>query len=147
MTLKNLTNRLRVGAHAGPSTEAEIAQLLEFAKRHEILVPDDYLEVIRQATDLELIVEDRGCIRIWSATAAVEMNEAYEVQKYLPDALAIGDDEGGKAIALMDGPGGPGMYRFPFADPDRSEANYIAPRLSLLLADGVGIDRLFDWEE
>lgn len=145
--LMNLHSSFSVGAKEPPSSEAEITQLALFAKRHGLIVPDEYLELVREASEIELIVDSKGCIRIWSAAGTVEMNQEYEVQKYLPEALAIGDDEGGKALAMMGGEQGRGLYRFSFSDPDRAEAVFIARSMRALLQHGVGVDQLFDWDD
>lgn len=145
--LANLHSSFSVGAKEPPSSEAELAELALFAKERGLVVPDEYLELVREASEIELLVGANGCIRFWSAAGTVEMNQAYEVQRYLPDALAIGDDEGGKALAMMEGEQGPGLYRFPFSDPDRAEAVFIASSVRALLSQGVGVARLFDWDD
>ena len=53
------------------------------------------------------------------------MNEANDIQNYILDALAIGDDEGGKAFAMMGGEQGKGVTDF-ISDTDRNDAVFIA---------------------
>ena len=143
--LQSLHRRFMVGATEPGSSDEDVAALSTFATRQGLVVPCDYLELVREVSELELVVDQRGCVRFWSASGVVEMNEAYEIQRHIPHALAVGDDEGGKALAFMDGGSGTGLYRFPFADPDASEAVFIAPTIRELLKKGEGADLLFDW--
>jgi hypothetical protein len=123
-----------------------MAALVAFAESVGRPLPSDYVELLHHATEIEIDVEGRGYVRIWSPSGVVELNGAYNIQKYLPGALAVGDDEGGKVFVLMVGERGPGIYRSSFADPDPGEAVYIAPSFEALLGRGVGIDKLFAWE-
>ncbi|ELR64590.1 hypothetical protein C942_02403 [Photobacterium marinum] len=66
------------------------------------------------------------------------MNEEYMVQDYIPNSLAIGDDEGGSALIIMTGNKGYGLYKVGFGDLDVDDAEYISASLSELLIDGFG---------
>ncbi|PFC74055.1 hypothetical protein CN298_28915 [Bacillus cereus] len=70
------------------------------------------------------------------------MNAAHDIQKYIPNSLAIGDDEGGKALLYVDGKEGLGLYTVDFRDLDVEETIKIAPSLKALLIDGVGVEEL-----
>lgn len=139
--LSKLSTRFRVDASKGPSSEAEIAQLLEFSP---IAVPPDFVELIREGTEVELAIDGRKYIRIWSALGCIEMNTAYEVQGNLGDSLAIGDDESGSALIMM--PEGArvreGLYLMGFGCLDIDEATFIAPTLTDLLVNEAGIEKL-----
>ena len=130
-----------IDAGKSASKEEEIKSLCEFSI---IDIPDDYLEIIRQASDIEFNVNDQRYIRIWGASVCIEMNEAYDVQKHLPNSLAIGDDEGGGALIHLQGKDGLGIYYNRFADLDIEEAVKIAPSLTELLINNVGVDTLLD---
>lgn len=145
--LKRLDSRFSVRAAEPAATVDEIEQLCAFAAALRRALPGDDLDVLRAATDVEILVEQRGCIRLWSPEGVLEMNAAHDVQRYIPGGLAIGDDEGGMAFVLMTGREGPGLYRLSFSDPDPDEAVFIASSLAALLERGVGIDRLFAWDE
>ena len=41
------------------------------------------------------------------------MNESYEIQDYIPNSLAVGDDEGGNALIYFEGAEGFGLYIIP----------------------------------
>lgn len=143
MFLDRLDDRFSIGARERPSTAAEIAVLARFSPRS---LPDDYLELLQEASEVEILVNGIDYVRFWGADGAVEMNTAYEIQRHLPGALAIGDDEGGKAFILMDGLSGAGLYRVPFGALATEEAVYISGSITGLLVHGEGIDRIFDQE-
>lgn len=137
--IDNLNAGFRIDAYQAPSTEAEIAELIKLSA---VPVPEDYLDVIRKINCPEILITKIQYIRIWGAERAVEMNDAYEIQKYIPVSLAIGDDEGGSVLILMDGARGFGLYTAGFGDLDLESAVFIAPTLSDLLINGIGVDAL-----
>ncbi len=92
-------------------------------------------------SNAEINVKNEIYIRIWGPTDCIEMNEAHDIQKYIPNSLAIGDDEGGIAI----------IYRWKrririiysgFGNLDIEETIKIAPSLKVLLIDCVGVGKL-----
>ncbi|MEC2077054.1 SMI1/KNR4 family protein [Metabacillus fastidiosus] len=139
--LDNISSVYTIDARKSPSKEEEIKELQDFST---IDVPTDYIEIIQLASDVELNISNQMYIRIWGALGCIEMNEAYEVQKYLPNSLAIGDDEGGGALIYLQGKDGFGIYYNRFADLDIEEAVKIAPSLTELLINNVGTDILLD---
>ncbi|MGP3781155.1 hypothetical protein ACTWKC_12095 [Bacillus sp. 4A_MP3] len=54
------------------------------------------------------------------------MNESYEIQDYIPNSLAVGDDEGGNALIYFEGAEGFGLYIVGFGDLDPEEAVKVA---------------------
>jgi hypothetical protein len=98
MPIQDLNKRFRVDVVKAPSTESEIEQLKKFSP---ISVPEFYLEMIRQGSDFEILVDNKMYIRVWGADGCLEMNPAYNIQKYLASGPGIGDDEGGRAFILM----------------------------------------------
>lgn len=145
--LTNMDPRFDIRASEPPAADDDIEKLRNFAQAICGTLPDDYTDLLRCATEVEILVERRGCIRFWSPAGVMEMNEAHELQKYLPHALAVGDDEGGMAFVLTTGGNGRGLYRLSFADPDPTVAVFIAGSIQALLVFGDGIDRLFAWED
>ena len=95
--LNSFSSVYRIDASKSPSNEEEIQALQDFST---ITIPTEYIEMIQLASDIEVNVSDQMYIRIWGASGCIEMNEVYEVQKYLPNSLAIGDDEGGGALNM-----------------------------------------------
>lgn len=65
-------------------------------------LPLQYLAFLRETNGAELGVHDRDgdCLCLWSVTEVPEMNAAYSIQRWLPDAVAIGSDGGGDAMLL-----------------------------------------------
>jgi len=57
------------------------------------------------------------------------MNEAYHIQQYIPDSLAIGDDECGNALLYTEGNYGFGVYIVSFGNLGIDEMVYIADSL------------------
>lgn len=135
--LDNLNAAFRIDAYEAPSTEEQIAELIKLSA---VPVPQDYVALIRKMNCPEIRIAENQYVRIWGALLAIEMNEANEIQKYIPISLAIGDDEGGSAIILMDGARGCGLYITGFGDLDAETAVFIAPTLSDFLIRGIGAD-------
>lgn len=134
-----LNKAFRIDASCNASEEKEIEQLIKYAK---IKIPDDYLEVIRDRTEIEINIHDEKYLRIWGANGCMEMNEAYYIQKYIPNSLAIGDDEDGNAILYANGKNGFGVYAVAFNDLDEEEMRFIAKSLRELLVYEKGIETL-----
>lgn len=139
--LDRISNLYRIDTQQFPSKEEEIEALKKFS---QIDIPKDYIEIIQFATDVEISVSDQMYFRIWGASGCIELNEAYEVQKYLPHSLAIGDDEGGGALIYLYGKDGFGLYHNRFEDLDIEEAVKIAPSLTELLVNNIGVKTLLE---
>ena len=69
------------------------------------------------------------------------MNESYEIQDYIPNSLAVGDDEGGNALIYFEGAEGFGLYIVGFGDLDPEEAVKVASSLNDLLIQDTGIEK------
>ncbi|MGK9182165.1 SMI1/KNR4 family protein [Priestia filamentosa] len=144
--LDNLTSKFRVDAIGEPSTEESIAQLKLFSP---IEVPNDYIDIIRKGTDVEInaqVEDEEGeyemYLRIWGANVSIENSEGYNLEKYIPSSIIIGDNEGGMVIIYSTGKEGLGIYLTGYGDLDISDAIYIAPSLGDLLTRNVGIENL-----
>ena len=123
-----------------PDTLDAIGELRNFTK---IELPTDYVEFKLELAETEIKVRDDMYIRFWDAQGCIELNGAYNIQKYLsPETLAIGDDEGGGALVFMTGDEGFGIYHVHFSYLCMSDAVKVASSVSELLLDGVGIDVL-----
>ncbi len=95
------------------SNDVEIDELLQFT---QVDVPAEYIKIIREKTEIEIQVDGKKYIRIWGANGCIEMNTAYHIQKYIPDSLAIGDDECSNAVLYAYGHKGFGVYIVPLND-------------------------------
>lgn len=139
ISLGNFNSLLVIAAYELAAEHEEITALHRFSK---INVPEEYIQLISQANQIEVKVANEMYIRIWGPKVCVEMNEAYDIQNYLTESLAIGDDEGGGALLYLDGLQGFGVYLCRFADLDVNEAVFISPSLEDLLVKGIGIEQL-----
>lgn len=137
--LKNLSSNYRIDASKLASNDEEINNLIEFS---EIEIPDDFLEIIRELTEMEININGQKYIRIWGADGCIEMNDAYHIQENIPNSLAIADDKGGNALIYTRGDNGFGLYVIAFNDLDVDELQYVAGSLSDLLINNVGIDTI-----
>jgi hypothetical protein len=143
----SLDARSELAAANEPASEVDIEKLVNFARLHGCELAEDYKTMLRERTEVEFVVENVGCIRFWAPDGVFEMDEAYDFPGSVPNAVAIGDDEGGMALLLMHGEAGFGLYRMSFSDRDPTKAVVVAPSLDALLRNGVGLDRLFGWRE
>lgn len=142
MCIINKLNEIyRIDASKGASKENEIDKLM---KSSSINVPFEYLELIRQKTEIEINIQGKKYIRIWGANGCIEMNEVYFIQKYIPSSLAIGDDEEGNAILYAKGKNGFGLYAVAFNDLDVNEMTFISESLKDLLILAKGVEKLID---
>ena len=126
----------------GPSSE--LSNINSISKELNFKLPQDYIVFLQQKNDFEFSIAD-VYIRIWGADGYIELNEAYDVAKQLPNSLAIGDDNSGGFIIYLSGKKGFGLYYYRMADLDINEAVKISNGLSDLLVNGEGIDVLNDF--
>jgi hypothetical protein len=137
--IANMSDNFSIDAMEAPATEEEISELRKFSP---ITVPDEYIELMRQAAELEIKVKQKRYIRVWSPRGCMEMNAAYRIQNYIPGSLAIGDDEGGNALLYCNSDEGFGLYSVSFSDLDICETTFIAHALYDLFVNNVGVGKL-----
>ncbi len=70
--------------------------MLEIEKYMECKLPEEYKKFLMEV-EIEKTVND---ILFYGCKLIVERNETYEVKKYSPGYVTIGDDGGGSAIML-----------------------------------------------
>ena len=132
-----MSNLFEIVAGNQKSTNTEIQKLLQYSK---IKVPDEFLKIINENTELEILVNKEKYIRIWGTNGCIEMNNAYHIQKYIPNSLAIGDDEGGNAVLYANGNNGWGVYMVSLSDLGVDEMFFIADSLEAFFVKEIGID-------
>lgn len=137
--LKILHSNFRIDANESKATQDKIDTLKQFS---EVEVPPDYLDIVNRMTEVETLVYGEKYIRIWSPSGCIEMNEEYQAQRYTPQSLAIGDDEGGSALIFMAGKEEFGLYKVGFGDLDADDAEYIASSLEEFLTTGTGVEKI-----
>ena len=135
--LARMNSAFKATSGSPRSTDAEIKELVHCSS---LDIPEEYLDIIRESTELEICVDKKKYFRLWGAKGCVELNDAYHIQKYIPDSLAIGDDECSNAVLYANGEKGPGLYIVPFNDLEADSMIYIAGSLRDFLVDGVGLD-------
>lgn len=57
--LKDLSNKYRIDASKPASNDEEIKKLIEFS---DINIPEDFLEVIRELTEIEINVDEKNIL-------------------------------------------------------------------------------------
>lgn len=134
----NLNERYSLDAYKPASTVDDIIALHN--NFSGIDIPQEYIDFITQLAEVEILIFDESYVRIWSAIGCIEMNSAYNIQKYIPGSIAIGDDEGGKVVFYANGKEGFGLYKVGFGDLDINSAEWISPSLVSFLIDGIGAD-------
>ena len=135
--LNKLNSRFRIGASEPAASESDLQELKQFS---QIELPVEFVSIVREMTEVEILVDSDKYFRIWSPSGCIEMNEEYEIQNHIPNSLAIGDDEGGSALIVMTGNKGFGLYKVGFGDLDVDDAKYISASLEELLVNGVGAE-------
>ena len=135
--LNELSGLFKVVTSNIKSSDVEIDELIQFSK---IDVPEEFIQIIKEKTELEIQVDDKKYIRIWGANGCIEMNAAYSVQKYIPNSLAIGDDECCNVILYASGHEGFGVYMVSLSDLDVDEMVFIANSLEDFFVKGKGVD-------
>ena len=124
------------------SLPAATPQQLRAVKNKFPDIPDEYIRLMSQATEIELGLPNDRYLRIWEPGGCIDMDEGYSISRSMPDAIPIGDDGGGRVIFYAVGSNGFGLYRVGFGVLDLEGATWIAPNLEALLYRGVGIDRI-----
>jgi len=66
-------------------------------------LPAAYLHLLAETNGAEWGVHDGNsgeCLVLWQVNEIVTMNQGYQIQRWLPDVLAVGSDGGGDAVVL-----------------------------------------------
>lgn len=71
-------------------------QLSELLGKLSMELPDTYVKILKSANGFSL----KSGVIIYSSDELVERNKTFEVEKYAPGYLAIGDDSGGRSILI-----------------------------------------------
>ncbi len=136
-----INKRYKIFINGEASSIESIKKLKNFSP---IQIPEEYFEIICNKTEIEINIKNMDYIRIWSADNSIEMNNGYYIQKYIPNSIAIGDDEGEYILLYANGKQGFGLYIVEFGNLDAEEMKYISKSLKDLLLKGIGVDILFD---
>jgi hypothetical protein len=134
--LATLDKTLRVLAKQPPASSDQVSRLIAAYPT----VPDEYLSVVKEATEVELQHQSGQYVRIWGPDGCIKMDDSYDISKRIASAIPIGDDRGCKVIFYMNGEKGFGLYHVGYGDLDADDAVFAAPSLSDLLEHAVGLD-------
>lgn len=103
-------------------------------------LPQDFIDLVREATEVELQHRNGQYVRIWGPMGCINMDEAYGIRKRIPNAIPIGDDGGGHVLFFANGKQGEGLYHVGYGNLDLDDAIWIAESLGRFLAKAVGIE-------
>lgn len=109
-----------------PATEEAIRELLNWAV---VDLPKDYIEFFRvtDGGDGEFACYPEY-VRLWPAAKVIDFNEGYEIQKWLPGIIGIGDNGGCDFVAFDTTSGEPYPIKsFLFAPMELAQAMAVAP--------------------
>jgi hypothetical protein len=65
-------------------------------------LPDSYTEFLLESNGAEWCIHDQGgdCLALWTTKEIPQLNEDYEIARWLPDLLVIGSNGGGDGIGF-----------------------------------------------
>lgn len=82
---------------------ATVQELAALQKTLGYALPDAYLSFLAKTNGAEWCIHDGNsgdCLAMWEVNEIVTMNQGYQIQRWLPQVLAIGSDGGGDAIVF-----------------------------------------------
>lgn len=107
-------------------------------------IPAGYLEMVAEMTNLVLLWNRHGELRLWGPEHVMAMDQAYGVSAAIPGAMPYGDNGGGELLVHGTGTAGVATYLVDagslFLDED---ALLIASDLQKLLRTGQGAELIF----
>jgi hypothetical protein len=104
----------------------------ETENRLEVNLPNDYKELLRQTNGLSI----DGGLFIYGTEDIVERNNTWEVDKYAPGTIAIGDDGGGNVFLMYTKQNEKEVLAVDCGDMNPNHAVMITPDFSKWVNDG-----------
>jgi len=138
--LAKLHSSLTILAVRPPATSDQVA----IATNHFGSLPEEYVQLVGEGTEIELGGPDNAYIRIWGPEGCVDMEQGYNITHYLPGAIPVGDNGGCDVIYYGNGEKGFGVYKVGLSNPFQEYAVWLADSLTSFLVEGVGIDKIWD---
>lgn len=129
-------NTIKIIATQPAATSEQVQQLNDCFGQ----CPQEYVDLICEATEIEMQHLEGQYVRIWGPLGCIEMDEGYGIRQRIPSAFPIGDDGGGHVIFFAEGNHEPGLYHVGYGNLDLDDAIWIAPDLHSFLVNGEGID-------
>lgn len=133
--ISNIDSSFKILSEHHPATRNQINALTT----HFGSLPEEYVDLVLQATEIELQHKDGHYIRIWGPMGCIEMDEGYGISRRIPGAIPIGDDGGGHVIIYANGRRGHGLYHVSYGNLNADDAIWIAPTLTDLIWNATGI--------
>jgi hypothetical protein len=131
---------LRVYSYSSPATDQALARL---AAAYPAL-PAGYLDQVREATNVTLLWNNRGELRIWGPEEVFGMAAAYNVTVRMPGAMPFADNGGGEWLVYGDGRQGRGVYLVDTGSMALDDdALWLCHELTELLSEAAGADLVF----
>lgn len=136
----NLNPAIRVYSYSRPARGQDLVKLSAAYPA----IPDGYLDLVREATNVTLLWNNQGELRIWGPEEVVAMDAAYNASARMPGAMPFGDNGGGEWLVYGDGEKGRGVYLVDTGSLDLDEyAPFVCDDLNEMLTKAVGADLVF----
>lgn len=136
----NLNPSLRVYAYSQPAKGQDLVKLAAAYPA----IPDGYLDVVREATNVTLLWNNQGELRIWGPEEIFAMDAAYNASARMPGAIPFADNGGGEWLVYGEGQKGRGVYLVDTGSLDLDEyAPWVCGDLHEMLTKAVGADLVF----
>jgi hypothetical protein len=137
MRLSDINPAFQVTAKQAPASVPDLARMRKGFPQ----VPEEYLSLIQEATAIELRCEPRY-LRIWHPDTCLDHADGYQMSRWLPGSVPIGDDGGGRVLMYFDGTKGWGLYRVSYGYLDPKGAVWVSASLTRLLVEKDGLENL-----
>lgn len=123
-------------AKGAPATQEQINAAVEYFGS----LPQEFIDLAREATEVELQHLNGQYVRIWGPLGSIDMDEGYGIRLRIPDAIPIGDDGGGHVLFFSHGKQGDGLYHVGYGNLDLDDAIWIADTLGSFVVNAKGIE-------
>lgn len=135
----NLHPSLRVYAWSRSATEIELGDLSVYPA-----IPAGYADLMREATNVTLLWNRRGELRVWGPAEVLAMDAAYGASARMLGAMPFADNGGGQWLVHGQGTKGLGVYLVDTGSLDLDDyAPWVCADLADLLANATGADLVF----
>ena len=103
------------------------AEIERFRAETGVDLPTDYVEFLRQSDGGEGFIGPNAYVILWQLSELTELNNAYQVEEYVPGLLIFGSNGGGEAYAFDTVASAMPIVSVPFVGMEPSLACVLAP--------------------
>ena len=135
--LSEIKSKYEIFVHGEISSIDSINDLKTFSP---VAIPQEYFDIIENSEEIEFIIKDWKQITIWNANSCIEINRAYNIQKYISQSISICDVGHDNILLYANGKKGFGLYIAAFNNLDIDEMMYISKSLKDFILKEIGID-------